>query len=93
MEPRNPESAPANPGAYLEQLTVPQRLRAENKTRRAEIDGRKVKFQRLATNCKVTASWSTFWTRSYRTKDEAAEAAKIWEGRAEIMEYGFTRKA
>jgi hypothetical protein len=80
------------PQSIADQLTPAQLLRAEGKTRKAVVDGKIVRFQRLSDRSKVAISWATFWTGHYISREEAQEAARRWENNRPIENYGFTRK-
>lgn len=75
--------------AHLAQLTEVQIMRAEGRTRKATVDGKRVQFQRLSPKCHVYPSWDNVWPGHYRTAAEAREAAEIYERTGVIERYGF----
>jgi len=74
---------------YVAQLTPAQLLRAEGRTREAEVTGRVVHFKRLSPMCKVRPVWFWVWTITYVSAEEALEAARIWRDRVEMKPIGF----
>lgn len=67
-------------------LTRAQQLRAEGKTRRAQVDGKSVRFMRLSPRSQVNPIWQTFWTVHYFNKADAQFAAEQWEKFGKITE-------
>lgn len=82
-----------NEPVYLRQLTEAQRLRAEGRTRKAEVEGKTVRFMRLSKESRVVPSWQRFWTGHYESRAETLEAARRWEAGLQIEQYGFWRQS